>query len=82
MFISLLDDITYDEGDNSGDNDDSPMPAVQRDFSGWIMKCNSCPYIAWKQCWFWKCSYIIKYGRQLNFPGRFPSDIFPSYSAS
>jgi len=50
VFISLLDDITHDEGDESGDNDDSLIPPVQHDFSGWMIKRNSCPYIAWKQC--------------------------------
>ena len=50
MIISLLDDSTRVEDDDGGDNDDSPIPPVQHDFSGWMIKCNSCPYVAWKQC--------------------------------
>ena len=49
MIISLLDDSTHDEDDDSGDNDDSPIPHVQHDLSGWMIKYNSCPYMAWKQ---------------------------------
>jgi len=34
MIISLLDDSTHGEDDDGGDNYDSPIPPVQRDFSG------------------------------------------------
>jgi hypothetical protein len=50
MLISLVDDWTHDEGDDGGDNDDSPIPAVQHDFSSWMIKYDPCPYITWMQC--------------------------------
>jgi hypothetical protein len=51
IVISLLyDNNTRDEDDDDDDNDESPIAHVQHNLSGWMIKCNSCPYLAWKLC--------------------------------